>query len=144
VTRKVEHRYTSIDVVWLEMIPIVTHTSSRWVLFCLVVLLAGACTEAPESPLREFCSEVVPMLGDESIGDSIDKLLVQTRAVEEAAQSLEEEPRSQVLATTAPLVEQLLLAQEGQAENGWSSVAVVSEVEELCDVSGLVSWIVQP
>ena len=126
------------------MIPIVTHNSSRWVLFCLVVLLAGACTEAPESPLREFCSEVVPMLGDESIGDSIDKLLVQTRAVEEAAQSLEEEPRSQVLATTAPLVEQLLLAQEGQAENGWSSVAVVSEVEELCDVSGLVSWIVQP
>ncbi len=108
-------------------------------------MLVAACTEAAESPSSGFCSEVVPLLEDENIGDSVDKLLDQTRAVEVAAQSLEEEPRSRVLDATAPLVDQLLLAQEGRAgPEGWSSVAVVSEVEELCDATGLVSWVVQP
>jgi hypothetical protein len=108
-------------------------------------MLVGACTDAARSPSSEFCSEVVPLLEDESIGDSVDKLLGQTRAVEEAAQSLEEELRSRVLDATAPLVEELLLAQEGRAgSEGWSSLAVVSEVEELCDATGLVSWIVVP
>ncbi|MGF1616321.1 MAG: hypothetical protein ACFCU2_00715 [Acidimicrobiia bacterium] len=108
-------------------------------------MLVAACTEAAESPSSGFCSEVVPLLEDENIGDSVDKLLDQTRAVEVAAQSLEEEPRSRVLDATAPLVDQLLLAQKGRAgPEGWSSVAVVSEVEELCDATGLVSWVVQP
>lgn len=127
------------------MFPKVSHSSYRWVLICLAAMLVGACTETPESPSSAFCTEVVPLLEDESIGDSVEKLLAQTRAVEEAAQTLEVEPRSRVLDATAPLVEQLLLAQEGQAGlEGWSSFAVVSEVEELCDATGLVSWTVQP
>jgi hypothetical protein len=127
------------------MIMKMSYTRSRWVSICLVAMLVGACTDAAGSPSSEFCSEVVPLLEDESIGDSVDKLLGQTRAVEEAAQSLDGEPRSRVLDATAPLVEQLLLAQEGRAgSEGWSSVPVVSEVEELCDATGLVSWVVQP
>ena len=143
--RRFEHRSTNTAVAWLEMFLKVSHSSYRWVLFCVAAMLVGACTETAESPASAFCTEAVRLLEDESIGDSVDKLLDQTRAVEEAAQSLEEEPRSRVLDATAPLVEQLLLAQEGRAgPEGWSSVAVVSEVEELCDATGLVSWIVQP
>ncbi len=143
--RCLEYRSTNIAVAWHEVFRQVSHSRSRWVVFCLIAVLIGACTDAAESPSSKFCSEVVPLLEDESIGDSIDNLLAQTRSVEEAALSLEEEPRSRVLDATAPLVEQLLLAQEGRAGSaGWSRGRVVSEVEELCDVTGLVSWNVMP
>ncbi len=63
-----------------------------------------------------------------------------------AAESLTGDNRDELLGLIDSVNEQLRLAVEGRAENGWSTVEVVDYVSSLCEGAGekLISWIVQP
>ena len=116
--------------------------------FLLVLLASGCSGGEPIEPVDttggDFCAEAVPLLQDDTIGDSPALLRAQMLALEDLAATLPESNRESLLLATQPLLQLLDLAIEGRAPGGWSSYDVVTLVGNYCDRTDLTSWIVQP
>lgn len=108
----------------------------------LLTVALVACSSQPS--VEAFCEQAVPVLSRQDIGDDPTAMQDQIDDVSAAMDLLPDDQSAGLLSQLDALNEQLNLAVQGRAENGWSNSGVVEVVAQLCDSTDLISWTVQP
>jgi len=105
-----------------------------------LALLSVACRSTPS--VDAFCDQAVPILSRDDLGDDPAVMQQQMDDLSSAAELLPDD-QSAVLQTQIDVLnDELDLALQGQAENGWSNADVVDT--SLCGEEKLIAWTVQP
>ncbi|MGH8943099.1 MAG: hypothetical protein ACRDWF_09815 [Acidimicrobiia bacterium] len=123
-------------------------TTDQTALMRRIVVILGivlvACGSEAESD-QAFCDQAVPLLQEEIGPEEPAALRNQMEQLAEAAESLPDDQKEELLVLIDDLVVQLRLAERGQlGPDGYSSMDVVGFVSPLCGREDLIGWMVMP